>query len=83
MKPENNSSQDKEILTKLIYEKFQTLNLNKEQYSRLINRSIPSIDRDRANSRGSKFHKDSKNRVYYPVHCVVDYLLDVNITLNY
>lgn len=82
MKDDKQNQQDKEILTKLIYEQFQTLNLNKEQYSRLINRSIPSIDRDRALSRGANYIKDGQNRVYYPINSVVNYILDVNLTLN-
>lgn len=74
--------QDKEILMKMIYEKFGTLQLTKQQYSRLINRSVASIDRDRAMSRGACWSQDDNNRVYFPVQSIVSYLLKVQKTLD-
>lgn len=73
---------DREILIKLISQEYNTYSLNKQQYSRVINRSIPSIDRDRANSRGASFKKDSAGNVYYPVTSVADYLLKMQHTMD-
>ena len=75
-------TQDREMLTKMIYAEFKTFNLTKRQYSRLINRSIASIDRDRACSRGASYRKEGHNKVYYPIQEVVSYLLNVQKTLD-
>ena len=82
MQDNKNNTEDREVLTKMIYEEYKTFNLTKQQYSRVINRSVPSIDRDRAASRGANFIKDAQNRVYYPIHEVVTYLLRVQKTLD-
>ncbi len=82
MDNKDQNTQDREILTKLIYDRFKTMSLNKEQFSILINRSIASIDRDRKASRGCEFIQHEKNRVYYPIHAVVGYLLSTNIVYN-
>ncbi len=74
--------QDREILTRMIYEEYKTLALTKKQYSRLINRSIASIDRDRAMSRGASCIQDANNRVYFPIQAVVSYLLKVQKTID-
>ena len=73
---------DRKILIELISEKYNTYSLNKQQYSRIINRSIPSIDRDRANNRGASFKKDFAGNVYYPVTSVVDFLLKIQHTMD-
>ncbi len=82
MKDEKKDTQNRETLTKMIYEEYKTFNLTKEQYSQVINRSIPSIDRDRAMSCGANFIKSRQGRVYYPIQAVVTYLLNVQKTLN-
>jgi len=73
---------DKEILTKSIVDKYNTYSLNKKQASRVLNRSIPSLDRDRANSRGPAFIKTDNNCVYYPVSSIVAFLLRMQETIE-
>jgi len=82
MKNAQEEMQDREILTKMIYEEFKTLALTKKQYSKLINRSVASIDRDRAMSRGAGSLQEENNRVYFPVQAVVSYLLKVQKTID-
>jgi len=81
MKNEKKLENDKEILTKLLFDKYNKMLLTKQEFSFLINRSIPSIDRDRANSRGCEYIKDA-GKVYYPLHAIIDYLINTIKTYN-
>ncbi|MDQ7067709.1 MAG: hypothetical protein Q9M40_06935 [Sulfurimonas sp.] len=71
---------DKEILFNSIINKYGTYNLSKSQASRILNRSIPSLDRDRINSKGPSFKKDKSGNVYYPVMSITDWLLKMEHT---
>ena len=82
MKNEYIDTTNRETLTKMIYEEYKTFNLTKEQYSKVINRSIPSIDRDRAMSRGANFIKSKQGRIYYPIQAIVEHLMSVHRTLD-
>jgi len=74
---------DREILINSIKKQFNgSLRLKKSQASILLNRSIPSLDRDRANSRGPSFKKDFNGNVYYPINALVDYLLKMEHTMD-
>ena len=50
MKSDIKNISDREILFNSIVNKYGTYNLSKSQASRILNRSIPSLDRDRASS---------------------------------
>ena len=80
MKHYNKTLSDREILFNSIVNQYGTHNLNKSQASRVLNRSIPSLDRDRANSKGPSFKKDKSGNVYYPVMSIIDWLLKVEHT---
>lgn len=82
MKPDNQVKSDREILTNSIINKYGTYTLSKSQASRILNRSIPSLDRDRLNSRGPAFIKHANNSVYYPVSSIVDFLLSTQATIE-
>lgn len=83
MKSEEKPIQDKEILTNYIIKKFNgALLLKKHEASIILNRSIPSLDRDRANSKGPAFKKDASGNVYYTVISIVDFLLNTQDTLE-
>jgi len=82
MKQDNKKLIDREILTNSIINKYGTYTLSKSQASRVLNRSIPSLDRDRANSRGPAFIKYANNSVYYSVSSLVDFLLNTQETLE-
>ena len=82
MKNESQITQDREILFNSLINKYGTYSLNKTQTSRVLNRSIPSLDRDRISSRGPAFKKDAAGNVYYPIHTIVDYLLNTQHTLE-
>ena len=82
MKSDEKKSIDREILTNSIINKYGTYTLSKSQASRVLNRSVPSLDRDRANSQGPAFIKHANNSVYYPVSSLVDFLLSTQETLE-
>lgn len=82
MKSNDINLSDREILTNSIINKYGTYTLSKSQASRVLNRSIPSLDRDRANSQGPAFIKHANNSVYYPVSSLVDFLLATHETLE-
>jgi len=82
MNSDNIILSDREILFNSLINKYGTYNLNKAQASRILNRSIPSLDRDRASSKGPAFKKDAAGNVYYPIHSIVDYLLNTQQTLE-
>ncbi len=74
---------DREVLTNYIIKKFNgSLLLKKHEASILLNRSIPSLDRDRANSRGPAFKKDASGNIYYSIISIVDFLLNTQDTLE-
>jgi len=80
MKSDIKNISDREILFNSIVTQYGTHNLNKSQASRVLNRSIPSLDRDRANSKGPAYKKDKSGNVYYPVISIIDWLLKVEHT---
>jgi len=80
MQTTNKTLSDREIIFNSIVNQYGTHNLNKSQASRILNRSIPSLDRDRASSRGPAFKKDDFGNVYYPVMSIIDWLLKVEHT---
>jgi len=80
MKPDSKTLSDREIIFNSIVNQYGTHSLNKSQASRILNRSIPSLDRDRANSKGPSFKKDKSGNVYYPVMSIIDWLLKVEHT---
>ena len=82
MKNESKLEQDKKILTTMIYEKYNTFNLNKAQYGEVINRSPASVNRDIAQSKSAAYKKDANGRVYFPLHSTVDYLLNTIHTME-
>ncbi|WP_455756427.1 hypothetical protein [Sulfurimonas sp.] len=82
MRKDTQLNRDRELLTEMIYKKYNTFNLNKHQYSEVINRSPASISRDMANSRGAAFKKDDNGKIYFPLNSVVNYLLNTISTID-
>jgi len=83
MKKNEKNPSNREILTDSIKRQFNgALLLKKSQASTILNRSIPSLDRDRANFKGPEFKKDKAGNIYYPVHSLVEWLLDTEVTMT-
>lgn len=70
-------------LINLLFQKYGSLNLTREQTAESIGSSTATLDRIRKAGLGPKYHKDgvsSKNgMVRYPIDSVVDYILSAQV----
>lgn len=68
----------KELLN-LLFQKYNSLNLTREQTAESIGTSTATLDRIRKSGLGPKYFKDGKSSkngmVRYPIDAVVDYIL--------
>jgi hypothetical protein len=74
-------SQQEQVLTKMLHEKYGKLLLSKKECSQEIGRSCSSLDRDRQNSIGIQFLKQSDGNIYYPISEIASYLTRVKKTV--
>lgn len=56
-----------------IFERFDTMNLTKDQMAKLSNITVRTLDRHREKGEGCEY-KYVGGRIYYPLHKVVVYL---------
>lgn len=70
-------------LINLLFQKYGSLNLTREQTAESIGSSTATLDRIRKAGLGPKYHKDgvsSKNgMVRYTIDAVVDYILSTQV----
>lgn len=77
------SQERRKELINLLYQKYGSLNLTREQTAESIGSSTATLDRIRKAGLGPKYFKDgasSKNAmVRYPIDAVVEYILSAQV----
>lgn len=74
-------SQQEQVLTKMLHEKYGKLLLSKKECSQEIGRSCSSLDRDRKQALGIQYIKQSDGNIYYPISEIASYLIRVQKTI--
>ena len=67
-------SSDEKMIFEVLYSKHRKLLLSKKECAYEINRSCSSLDRDRKNSTGMQYIKESNGNVYYPITEIVRFI---------
>lgn len=65
-----------EMLLKTLYEKYNTLLLSKKQTSEVLGISQPTLERWGNKDYGPKYLREGKDNRKYPIHNVVEFLVN-------
>lgn len=78
-----NSEERRKELVSLLFQKYDSLSLRKDQTAESIEVSIATLDRMKKNGIGPKYLKngdpDKNGMVRYPIDAVVEYILSAQV----
>jgi hypothetical protein len=67
-------SADEKTIIELLHAKHKKVLLSKRETAKEVNRSCPSLDRDRKAAVGMQYIKEKKGNIYYPISEIASYI---------
>ena len=63
----------------MLFSKYGTMNLSKKQCSEVTGKSISKLESDKRDGIGIEYKQETAvANVYYPLHCIVEFLTNNN-----